>query len=331
MGAWSPSYAGTLGLSSPFPSVGMGNASCQRATMAPRGCGIRAQAPFSRSSPVTTAMYLGAAFDAAGTTCLTVDFKGARLWRSAGDGGAWQPFLFAPGEIAKPKKGSFSLDGDRVVLAGPSNHLGVWQVSGARPLAEFTGHVDAIWTAVFSPDGQHIVSASRDQSALLWESATGKLVSELRGHSALVLDALFSPDGKRILTVGLDHTGQIWDVTTGRAIVTIDRTGSVGGVFSPDSRAVAIPSDGDDRVIGIWEAASGQAIARLLGHAREVQDLEFAPDGSYLVSGSSDGTAILYPREMFSAARGVDPSRPTGSLAVVRGGTTAVRSLEPFT
>ncbi len=63
-------------------------------------------------------------------------------------------------------------------------------------------------------------------------------------------------------------------------------------MFHPDGRRVA--SAGRDRVVWLWDVATGEAVARLPGHADYVWSLAFSPDGSSLASGSGDGTVRLW-------------------------------------
>ena len=55
--------------------------------------------------------------------------------------------------------------------------------------------------------------------------------------------------------------------------------------------------------IRLSEFASGKLVALLKGHADVVYGLAFSPDGSRLISGSADRTAILWDTgSLFSAA-----------------------------
>jgi WD40 repeat protein/tRNA A-37 threonylcarbamoyl transferase component Bud32 len=62
--------------------------------------------------------------------------------------------------------------------------------------------------------------------------------------------------------------------------------------FSRDGALIA--SAGDDRVVRVWEAATGAERACLRGHLGQVDSLAFAPDGRRLATGSADGTARIW-------------------------------------
>jgi WD40 repeat protein len=44
----------------------------------------------------------------------------------------------------------------------------------------------------------------------------------------------------------------------------------------------------------LWDAETGQELRRFIGHTAGVENVVFSPDGKYLLSGSDDGTAMLW-------------------------------------
>src|SRR4051794_23693665 len=68
--------------------------------------------------------------------------------------------------------------------------------------------------------------------------------------------------------------------------------GGVNAVaVAPAGKTVA--SAGNDRLVRLWDAATGKELRRCAGHANGVAAVAFSPDGGRLVSASYDQTVRL--------------------------------------
>jgi WD40 repeat protein len=64
-------------------------------------------------------------------------------------------------------------------------------------------------------------------------------------------------------------------------------------VFSPDGQRVVTASD--DGTARVWNAATGQVIAKMEGHSGDSLDsAAFSPDGQRIVTASDDYTALIF-------------------------------------
>jgi WD40 repeat protein len=138
------------------------------------------------------------------------------------------------------------------------------------------------------------------------------------GHMALIKKIAFTPDGLQLVSASDDKVIRVWDVASAKTLRTIRgeiAPGSAGKIFamalSPDGKWLAaggIFSARDDEAgtIRLYDFVSGELKALMKGHEDAVNSLAFSPDGTRLISGSSDRTAILWD---------VSPLTATGDAA----------------
>ena len=175
-------------------------------------------------------------------------------------------------------------------------------------------NADAVLGAEFNSDGTSVVTASSDKTARVWNAATGREIVALMGHCPPTIDygrlgcavksAAFSPDGQRVVTGSDDKTARVWDAATGREIAVLKGHEDLvrSAAFSPDGQRVVTASN--DKTARIWNAATGREVAGLKGHCPPgvdygtlgcfVMSAAFGPDGTKVVTASSDRTARVW-------------------------------------
>lgn len=93
--------------------------------------------------------------------------------------------------------------------------------------------------------------------------------------------------------------------------------------FTPDGAILAAAGgDAEDYAIHVWDAASGQTISTLVGHAGIVWDVKFSPDGRTLASVSSDGTAKIWDWRSGNLVKTLDFPDQVGSASFSPDGQT---------
>ena len=129
------------------------------------------------------------------------------------------------------------------------------------------GHTSEITAITFTPDGREVVSAGKDKVVRVWDLATAQTRRTIRGQ------------------IGRGAEGEI----AAMALSPDGRWLAVGGWMDPDSARV--PCCGDIR---LYDFKSGRLVALLRSHSEPVSALAFVPDSSRLISGATDGTAIVW-------------------------------------
>jgi WD40 repeat protein len=166
-------------------------------------------------------------------------------------------------------------------------YLHLWDVATRKEVRKFRKDQESGYRVAFAPDGKTI--ASLGSGLYLWETATGKLLHRLQGGGN---DVAFSPDGSLVATAG---TGvRLFDTATGEeAGQHADGPGNSWSLlaFSPGGSFLAVAGPGGVRVLDV---VKGQAARTFAGHQGMLTCIAYAPDGRTLISGSDDGTALVW-------------------------------------
>jgi WD40 repeat protein/tetratricopeptide (TPR) repeat protein len=179
-------------------------------------------------------------------------------------------------------------------------------------------------------DGKEIFTVNSEiiEKRIKEENLSGKNKTELvrlygineEGKPSLQISSIkYSLDGKYIAVIRNSKIIEIFSVNTNRLLTTITKKDKQGDFisfnevnFSPDSNTIA--SANSDSTISIWSIKSKKIELLLLnpqlqedfqelkvnevsifkGHTKQVNSIEFSPNGKFLVSGSDDNIVKLW-------------------------------------
>ncbi len=201
------------------------------------------------------------------------------------------------------RSAAFAPDGRTLAAGTDEDVIYLWDMESRARIGALLGDVDQI-TAIpdefrpiavgpleFSPDGRTLAAGSSAGKVRLWDVATNTSTATTAGHQYEIRALSFSPDGATLAS-GSTNRVSLWDVAKGATIRTLqlDWVNDIG--FSPDGTLFATGTQ--DKLVRIWQLATGDILATLGGHAHFVERVLFSPDGEILASSSQDGTILLW-------------------------------------
>jgi WD40 repeat protein len=224
---------------------------------------------------------------------------------------------------------SVSADGSVYVTGGhQADDLLVRQASNGKvvrklPAPVHKGRVFVRATAL-SPNGEHLLAVGLfDQQ--LYELETGKPVYKT-GYSGFA--PAFSPGGVVNAIWALKsfpNAVELTETATGKELARFTFKGKAAAhaehiTFSPDGRMVILVESGlrpgDVGTAYLFEIATGKLLKTLSGHRGKIHMAAFTPDSKALVTGSDDGTALVWDLTGLLAPEKVDVKACWGELAM---------------
>lgn len=174
-------------------------------------------------------------------------------------------------------------------------------------------HQNPLTTLRVDPNGRYVAAGAQDLDVQLWNLGDGNHFS-LSGHRSWVRSIDFSADGELMYTACWGGMIKIWDLS--HEIPGLNRSfkahdGAARWVrISPDGKRIA--TAGNDLLVKLWNAQSGELLQTFSGHQRHVYGVDFHPDGEQLVSQDLLGNVFVWDLKTNQKQRTIDASVMTG-------------------
>ncbi len=261
-----------------------------------------------------------AAFDADAKEYLTVSFNdNAILWSNeTGEKfGELKGYNYCVSPIRMTR------DGCRILTSGgwTDPTVAVWDTKSGKLLKRLEGHQAAVRRIEVLPNGKRILSASfekfddskhnfgvpigqprrnPDRQVILWDISTGKALIDVENAIGWAVNS----NGSQLITATSDERRSadgtvvtFWDTLTGRK-VRETKGANVGGdfLFYPDNARI-LAKRGNSAFN--WAAQTGKEAGIFRNLKYDVWTAELASKGKLLLTGTVDGTAVLWnlPRD----------------------------------
>ncbi len=200
----------------------------------------------------------------------------------------------------------------RLVLVGHLGQSGVYEWPSGKLLRQTSRGSRPLSAAAVSPAGRWLITGSSPFAVQLWDVASLEPVAHWsrpqlnrsgRGRTVQPRAMSISRAGDMVV-LGMHGQFVISEVTTGKTVRTISLDEEAGDSevcsFSPDGRVMIVAGAGHS-LLAI-DTVTGEILAKHKAHRAVVTDLTWSRDGEWLVSASHDGTALVWPGELFRPA-----------------------------
>ncbi|KAA6393396.1 MAG: putative Anaphase-promoting complex subunit cdc20 [Streblomastix strix] len=207
-----------------------------------------------------------------------------------------------------------------------------WDVTQKEAL-QYTlhGHAEKVCGLSWSPDKTQLASGGNDNLVNIWDSRNyEKPLHEFTAHQSAVKALAWSRWQSGLLASGggtSDRTIRIWNTISGLEIGCIDAGSQVCALeWSRNDKQLVSSLGFPIRPVTVWSYPDLKPAQELEGHAGRVLFMTLSPDGTMIMTGSSDETIKIW--KVFKSASEVggsnDPARELSKFTGMELKNTAI-------
>jgi WD40 repeat protein len=163
-------------------------------------------------------------------------------------------------------------------------------------MCTLNGHQSAVTALAFSRDGQYLLSGGKDYKIILWKLDEGGnyFVQDTvmnNVHTSPITDVIIGPGMKMLYSSSGDGKVMMYDRVK-RKMRTIDNKIPVTGIALSTNRRFIFVTD-ESTMVKQYDAL-GKLLKSFEGHTDIVNDVDYALNTKFIVTGSNDKTAIIW-------------------------------------
>lgn len=194
----------------------------------------------------------------------------------------------------------FSKDGHRFLSTGYDRVIKLWDTETGKVISSF-GEGKMSYCVRFKPDQQNVLMAgTHDKKILQWDMDTGDLVQEYDYHLAAINTITFIDDSRRFVSTSDDKTIRVWEfgIPVQVKYIADPEMHAISAVTLTPNEKFFCGQSMDNQIVTYSardrvkpnrkKTFKGHTVA---GYACEVN---FSPDGRYVISGDGDGKLFTW-------------------------------------
>lgn len=216
---------------------------------------------------------------------------------------------------------AFTPDQKKALIFRLDHVLTTWQAaSGANSVQLGSGNTGV---AHFSSDGSAVLVSGLNDTAVLWDTRSGRKIQTFGQINKFKLAAgAVSPDGSQVAFGETDGTVSLYVAASGMLRRRLGKKASPANHIAFSGKGDVLAASLSERDAVILEVQSGAIRHKLKGHKANILDIDFSEDGTKVVTGSRDGTALVWDAQTGTQTAQIKAAHPITIVRFAPNGAT---------